>query len=148
MLGESSPPARGSFADLRAKGDRQEVRPARARGRSMDLALVEQKLQLALAWLDYRRRRWPDTANPHLLINKQTAPETGPISGVSVSAALRGQTATLERLRVDRQLEEALVHGPDPLHLAEVFGLAEKTAIRYADSARALLEQAAEQLSQ
>lgn len=53
--------------------------------------------------------------------------------------ASRGQTDTLERLRVDRQLEEALVHGPDPLHLAEVFGLAEGTAIRYAESARELL---------
>ncbi|MEU0821997.1 site-specific integrase [Streptomyces mirabilis] len=106
--------------------------------------LNELTLQLALAWLDYRRRRWPDTANPHLLINKRTALETRPISGVSASAALRGQTATLERLRVDRQLEEALVHGPDPLHLAEVFGLAEKTAICYADSAQALLAQTAE----
>jgi hypothetical protein len=106
--------------------------------------LDELTLQLALAWLDHRRRRWPDTANLHLLINKQTALETGPISGVSVSAALRGQTATLERLRVDRQLEEALVRGPDPLHLAEVFGLDEKTAIRYANSARALLAQTAE----
>ncbi|MER6408286.1 hypothetical protein ABT269_33345 [Streptomyces viridosporus] len=57
---------------------------------------------------------------------------------------MRSQDATLERLRVDRQLEEALTHGPDPLHLAEVFGLDEKTAMRYADSARALLEQAAE----
>ncbi|MFC4503696.1 MULTISPECIES: hypothetical protein [Streptomyces] len=36
---------------------------------------------------------------------------------------------------MDRQLEEALVHGPDPLHLAEVFGLGERTAIRYANSA-------------
>ncbi|MET9888518.1 hypothetical protein ABZZ20_36490 [Streptomyces sp. NPDC006430] len=34
---------------------------------------------------------------------------------------------------------------PDALHLAEVFGLDEKTAIRYANSARALLDQAAEQ---
>ncbi|MFE3688051.1 hypothetical protein ACFXPM_33130 [Streptomyces sp. NPDC059095] len=109
--------------------------------------LDELTLQTALAWLEHRRRRWPDTANPHLLINKQTALETGPISGVSVSAALRGQTATLERLRVDRQLEEALVHGPDPLHLAEVFGLAEKTAVRYADSARRLLESSAESLN-
>jgi hypothetical protein len=57
---------------------------------------------------------------------------------------MRGQDATLERLRVDRQLEEALAHAPDPLQLAEVFGLDEKTAMRYADSARALLEQAAE----
>ncbi|WP_265737603.1 hypothetical protein [Actinacidiphila soli] len=28
--------------------------------------------------------------------------------------------------RVDRKLEEALTHGPDPLHLAEVFGLDEQ----------------------
>jgi hypothetical protein len=54
-----------------------------------------------------------------------------------------GQDATTERLRIDRQLEEAMVKGPDPLHLAEVFGLDGKTAMRYADSARALLEQAA-----
>ncbi|MFE6755588.1 hypothetical protein ACFVDQ_18570 [Streptomyces sp. NPDC057684] len=50
------------------------------------------------AWLEHRRR--PDTPNPHLLINKQTALETGPISGASTSAALRGQTVTLERLHV------------------------------------------------
>jgi hypothetical protein len=35
--------------------------------------------------------------------------------------------------------------GPDPLHLAAVFGLDEKTAIRYANAARALLESPAEQ---
>lgn len=28
---------------------------------------------------------------------------------------------------IDRQLEEALTHGPDPLHLAAVFGLDQKT---------------------
>ncbi|MFH8573733.1 hypothetical protein [Streptomyces sp. NPDC017993] len=32
-----------------------------------------------------------------------------------------------------------------PLHLAEVCGLHKKTAMRYSDSERALLEQAAEQ---
>ncbi|MFF4321199.1 hypothetical protein [Streptomyces sp. NPDC001568] len=61
------------------------------------------------------------------------------------SEPFRGQAATLEELRVDRQLEEALAHGPDPLHLAEVFGSDEKTAIRCANSARALLDQDAEQ---
>ncbi|WP_326783560.1 hypothetical protein [Streptomyces sp. NBC_00151] len=70
---------------------------------------------------------------------------TSPVSAVSLTTPLRGQTATLEQLRVDRQLEETLVHGPDPLHLTEVFGLDAKTAIRYTDSARALLEQGAEQ---
>ncbi|MFE4831225.1 hypothetical protein [Streptomyces sp. NPDC056672] len=100
---------------------------------------------VAREWLVFRRRRWPDTANPHLLSNKIIALGTGPISPVSLTAPLRGQAATREQLRVDRQLEEALAHGPDPLHLAEVFGLDEKTAIRYANSAQALLEQPAEQ---
>ncbi|MFE3250928.1 hypothetical protein [Streptomyces sp. NPDC059209] len=43
----------------------------------------------------------------------------------------RGQDATLERLRADRQLEETLHN--------------EKTAMRCADSARALLHHGAEQ---
>ncbi|MEV0705926.1 integrase, partial [Saccharopolyspora sp. NPDC050389] len=93
-----------------------------------------------LNWLDYRRSRWPNTANPHLLINQRTALETGPVSAFWLKAAFRGHEATLERLRVDRQLEEALTHGADPLHLAVVFGLDEKTALRYATAARALLE--------
>ena len=37
--------------------------------------------------------------------------------------ATRNLSATLERLRVDRQLEEALNHGGDPLQLALVFGM-------------------------
>ncbi|CAM5391715.1 hypothetical protein SHIRM173S_02652 [Streptomyces hirsutus] len=77
-----------------------------------------------------------NAANLHLLINNQTATKTSRASNHWISAAMRGQDATLERLRVDRQLEEALTHRPDLLHLAEVFGLDEKTAMRYADSAR------------
>jgi hypothetical protein len=52
-----------------------------------------------------------------MIINQQEALETGPISGVSITKALRGQAATLDRLRGDRQLDEALTRGPDPLHL-------------------------------
>lgn len=96
--------------------------------------------RLLLEWLDYRRTRWPYTANPHLLINNQTAHKLGPVSEYWLTAGFRGQHANLERLRVDRQLEEALTHGPDPLHLAVVFDLDEKTAIRYATAARQLLE--------
>ena len=40
---------------------------------------------------------------------------------------------------MDRHLEEALVHGPDPLHIAEVFDIDPSTAIHYASSARRLL---------
>jgi hypothetical protein len=102
--------------------------------------------QLLLDWLDHRRTRWPGTANPHLLINQQSAMGTGPIVTIYFAKTkLRGQAATLERLRVDRQLEEALDHGPDPLHLAAVFGLDPKTAIRYAENTRALLATTAEE---
>jgi hypothetical protein len=100
--------------------------------------------QLLRQWLDHRHSRWPGTANPYLLINQQTATETGPVSTFWTKNALRGHTATLERLRRDRQLEEALAHGGDPLHPAAVFGLDAKTAIRYATTARQLLESSAE----
>ncbi len=94
-----------------------------------------------IQWLDYRRRRWPNTANKHLVINQITANGLGPVSNRWPSEILRGRTATLERLRIDRQLEEALTHRADPLHLAAVFDINESTAIRYATSARQLLEQ-------
>jgi hypothetical protein len=58
--------------------------------------------QVILDWLSHRRSRWPDTANPHLIINQQTAMETGPVSKVSLTAPFRGQRATIERLRVQR----------------------------------------------
>jgi hypothetical protein len=61
-----------------------------------------------------------------------------------LTESCRGLTATLERLRADRQLEEALTCGADPLHLAAVFGLDDGTAIRYAAIARQLLQTAAE----
>lgn len=54
------------------------------------------------------RRRCPSTANLHLLINNQTANTTGRASNHWISAPMRGQDATLERLRVDRQLDAHL----------------------------------------
>jgi hypothetical protein len=102
--------------------------------------------QVLLEWLSYRNTRWPCTANPHLLINQMSANGTGPVSTIYfANTVLRGQAATLERLRVDRQLQEALACGPDPLHLATMFGLDPKTAIRYAENARQLLITAAEE---
>jgi hypothetical protein len=53
---------------------------------------------------------------------------------------MRGLAATIERLRIDRQLEEALATGGDPLHIAAVFGVSEGTAIRYATNAQILLQ--------
>jgi hypothetical protein len=89
-------------------------------------------------WLEYRQRRWPHTANPHLLVSKESALHHGPVSSAYLTS-LRGLSATLERLRIDCQLAEAMATGFDPLHLAEVFGISEHTAIRYAVNARQLL---------
>lgn len=88
-------------------------------------------------WLEYRQRRWPHTANPHLLVSRESALHHGPVS-TAYFTSLRGLTATPERLRIDCQLAEALATGFDPLHLAEVFGISEHTAIRYAVNARQL----------
>ena len=99
---------------------------------------------LILTWLDHRRARWPDTPSPYLIINQQTAMSTRPVSENWLTTAFRGLDATLERLRIDRQLDEAITSGPDPLHLATVFGIDDTTAIRYATAARQLLDTAAE----
>jgi hypothetical protein len=100
--------------------------------------------QVLAEWLAHRAARWPSTASQHLIVNKHTATGTEPVGRGFTKAALRGKAATTERLRVDRQLQEALAAGPDPLHLASVFGLDPKTAIRYAENARHLLAGVAE----
>jgi site-specific recombinase XerD len=87
--------------------------------------------QAVLAWLEERRRRWPTTINTHLLITQQTAHETGPVSGYWVKKPFTNATATLERLREDRLLDEVLDAGPDPLHLTAVFGLSASAAERF-----------------
>jgi len=95
--------------------------------------------RLLTEWLDHRRARWPHTANRHLLVSKHSALGTGPVSA-PWTRNQRGLPATLDRLRIDRQLEEALACDADPLHLAAVFGMDTSTAIRYATNARHLLE--------
>jgi hypothetical protein len=102
--------------------------------------------RLLIEWLDHRREQWPNTANRHVIISRESAFNLGPVSQPHIARALRGLPATLERLRIDRQLEEALVHGADPLHLAAVFGISDAAAIRYAVNARQLLERPHESL--
>lgn len=86
------------------------------------------------AYLAYRHDRWPDTGNPHLLLTRRTAHERGPVSQFWLAGRLRGLPATLRQLREDRILDEALATGGDPLHLAVMFGLTAKPALRYAQT--------------
>jgi len=99
---------------------------------------------LLTTWLRHRAHRWPVTANPHLIINQQTTMSTKAVSENWLTGPYRTLTATLERLRMDRHLEEALTHPGDPKHLAAVFAMNDTTAIRYAALAQALLPTPAE----
>jgi hypothetical protein len=93
-------------------------------------------------YLAYRQQRWPNTANPHLLITQQTAHGTGPASAWFFKRMFQGQPVSIKRLRQDRLLEELGAVGPDPLHIAAVFGVHATTATRYADAVRSRLDQA------
>jgi hypothetical protein len=97
-----------------------------------------------LAWLDYRRGTWPDTANRHVLLSRISALGSKPVSVDFLDKhQLRG--ISLERIRRDRILQEALITGADPLHLALVFNIDHTNAMAYANAARNLLSSPAGQ---
>jgi len=91
------------------------------------------------AWLDHRRTTWPLTPNRHVLVNAKTILGTGPVSGPFVRFSLGRNGFSIDRIRADRILHEALTAGPDPLHLALVFNIEHSTALRYATIAEHLL---------
>ncbi|WP_280361506.1 hypothetical protein [Nocardia wallacei] len=95
--------------------------------------------QLLLDYLKERANRWPRTANPHLFLTDRTAHDIQPISASWLNKHFRDLGVTINQIRMDRQLEEALSRGPDALHLAAVFGISERAAIRYANAARRLM---------
>ena len=100
-----------------------------------------------LAWLGYRRATWPDTANRHVLITRKSALGTEQVSASYLADYLgRHQRGiSLEHIRRDRILAEALATGADPLHLALVFNIDHTNAMAYAGAARNLLTGPAEQ---
>ena len=96
-----------------------------------------------LAWLGYRRATWPDTANRHVLVSRISALGTGPVSpDYPGKHQLHG--ISLERIRRDRILQEALAAGADPLHLALVFNIDHTNALAYANAACNLLSSPAD----
>lgn len=80
------------------------------------------------AWLDYRNQAWPGTANPHLLINRRTAPRLVPVSRAYpwLHTSLGPQT-----LREDRILNEIHATGGDIRRICDLFGLSVEGATRY-----------------
>ena len=98
-----------------------------------------------ITWLDHRRGRWPHTPNRHVLVTTKTALRTTPVSQKTVKPSLSDNGFTIERIRADRILHEALTAGPDPLHLSLVFGISHNTARRYTTVAEQLLSDELEQ---
>jgi len=98
-----------------------------------------------ITWLDHRRGRWPHTPNRHVLLTTKTALRTTPVSQKTVKPSLSDNGFTIERIRADRILHEALTAGPDPLHLSLVFGISHNTALRYTTVAERLLSDELEQ---
>jgi integrase len=97
------------------------------------------------AWLGHRRATWPHSPNPHVLISKRTTHGTGPVSHEFVRFSLGANGFSVDRIRADRILHEALTAAPDPLHLSLVFNLNHSTAMRYATVAEHLLSDELEQ---
>jgi hypothetical protein len=87
---------------------------------------------LAIAWLRERHRRWPVTANPHLLVSQQTAAmdTLPPVSLMVMNEISRPLGLAPSKLRQDRLLDEAR-HTADPVHLMRVFGISAATAMKY-----------------
>ena len=96
-------------------------------------------------WLDHRRATWPKTINPHVLVSPKTVHGAAPISQIFVNLRMQRTGCSVDRIRADRILHEALTAGPDPLHLTLVFGISHNTAARYATVAEHLLSDELEQ---
>jgi integrase len=99
-------------------------------------------------WLRHRRTTWPHTANPHVLISDKTAHGTAPISQPFVTSRMNHLGCSVDRIRKDRILHEALSGRADPLHLSLVFGISHSTAARYSTVAEHLLADELDQTPQ
>lgn len=123
------------------------LRPHQVRGLTLDqIDLPNQRIELGAGrrlldtftataltdYLNHRHERWPDTGNPQLLLTRRTAHERGPVSAYWLTRLFDGLPTTAARLREDRILEEARAADGDPLHIATMFGLTAKPALRYA----------------
>ncbi len=95
-------------------------------GRDIPLA-APVRTRLA-AWLDYRSSTWPNSINPHLLINRRTAPR---LVAVGHAYPWKDTAFRAQALREDRILHEIRATGGDVRRLCDLFGLSVEGATRY-----------------
>jgi hypothetical protein len=82
------------------------------------------------AWLEYRARAWPSTANPHLFLNTCSALGSCPV-GHRWIALRTGVPDGIQAIREDRILNEAQASGGDIRLICDLPGLSVTAAERY-----------------
>jgi hypothetical protein len=105
-----------------------DIVDGRLRVARRDIPLAAPVLPRLAAWLDHRNSTWPNTANPHLFINRRTAPRLIPVSR---SFAWDQIGLAAQHLREDRILHEVLATGGDIRLICELFGIGVEAATRY-----------------
>ena len=104
-----------------------DIRDGRLYLPGRDVLLAEPVRERLAAYLDYRTRSWPNTANPHLFINFRTATHTGPVQADWITKL--GMSA--QAIREDRILHEAHATGGDIRRLMRPVRLVHTGAERY-----------------
>lgn len=80
------------------------------------------------SYLDHRAQRYPQTANPYLLVNRRSAPRTTPVAR---TYPWHKHAVQARMLREDRILHEIFATGGDVRRVCDLFGLSISTAMRY-----------------
>ncbi|MBL1100991.1 hypothetical protein [Streptomyces coffeae] len=117
-------------ARLWATAQAKDHRPARWAAVSAEphCSLAEPVRTRLAAYLDYRNRRWPHTANPYLFVSQTTGCGVEPVSSIWINDVLGMPTS---RLREDSLLHKAKATGGDPRRICDLFGLSVGAALRY-----------------
>lgn len=105
-----------------------DIRDGRIHLHGRNILLAEPARIRLRAYLDYRHRRWPNTANPHLFIHYRTALTTKAV-GTRWPGLVLGTAA--RDIRTDRILDEVRATGGDLRRICALFGLSVKGATRY-----------------
>jgi hypothetical protein len=88
--------------------------------------------QRVTAWLDYRGRTWPESANPYLFLHPRNAGTLRPVTPWWIRHQL---PVAGQHIRQDRILAEADATGGDVRALCDMFGISIASAYRYSANA-------------
>jgi hypothetical protein len=95
------------------------------------IPLAEQVRTRLTAYLDYRTRTWPNSANPHLLLTARSAYGVNP-AGAPMDQAEDRRPQCAQAIREDRILNEAHATGGDIRRIIDMFGRSVTAAEHYA----------------